>query len=478
MKLLLINPPRMIYANDPLRCGTPLGLLSLAGQVKRELPDVQVSLIDAVVEGSGREMIKPGIFRHGLVGDALKARIREARPDVVGIGNIFTAEWLNAAYCARAAKEVSGDATIVLGGHHPSFEPEFMLKNAPADFVVLGEGERPFVELLKTLGAGGRNGAQSGIRGLAYLSEGSLVQTGMGPKAASIDDLADPQFDLLIPGNYGPSTNHSGGVIGGPAALIDLSVSRGCPNACNYCTTSSMWGRRIRAFSPDRIRAQVQRISELGFDHACIEDDHVLLLPRESRDALFCALKRHSIPWCIDAGTYYPLLNKEFVEEAARAGCYKIAVSFEHPLLETMRGENKYHDVASQDDVRKKIREACTLLKNSGIAFYAAMMVGFQNETMETLKLVREYARMIVGLGAQFATFFYWKPLPGTADYARHAHLIREEDSWKASPEKWLLVKPIIEPEGMTIPEMTGFVEEMSLEVNGHPNTLISPDWK
>ncbi len=50
MKTLLINPPRIRSAKDPLRCGTPLGLLSIAGQMRKRLPDVKLSFIDAVVE--------------------------------------------------------------------------------------------------------------------------------------------------------------------------------------------------------------------------------------------------------------------------------------------------------------------------------------------------------------------------------------------------------------------------------------------
>lgn len=478
MKLLLINPPRIKSSKDPLRVGTPLGLLSLAGQVRRQLPDVEVSLIDAVVEGNEKEKIKGDVFRHGLVGEELKARIKDIQPDVVGIGNIFSAEWINAAYCARIVKEISPETIVVLGGHHPSFESKFMLRNAHADYIVQREAELPFIEFLSALMEGRLLQVRNRIGGLAYLSHGSLVETGRGKIASDLDELSDPLIDLISPANYGPSTNHSGGVINGASALIDLSVSRGCPNACNYCTTSSMWGRRIRAFSPNRIREQVRKIASAGFNHVCIEDDHILLLPKEFRNALFDELRKQKLPWCIDAGIYYPLLNHDFVEAAARSGCYKIAVSFEHPVLETMHSENKYHDLGSQNEVRKKIGKACSLLRKNGISFYAAMMVGFRNETIETLEVVRDYAKYIIEQGAQFATFFYWKPLPGTVDYSLYSHLIPQEDMWHNSPEKWLLVCPIIKPLNISIKEMKEFVDRMSLEVNGHGNTLIDPQWE
>lgn len=474
MRLLLINPPRIKFSRDPLRTGTPLGLLSLAGQVKKRLPDVKLSFIDAVVEGDKQNEIKPGVFWHGLSGEALKARISEMKPDVVGIGNIFTCEWQNAAHCAKMVKELSKDITVIMGGHHPSFESEFMLRNAGADYIVRGEGELPFLELLKSIG----KRKNCDIQGVAHLSEGKPIQTGKGAIASNLDDLEDPLFELLDARSYGPETNHCGGVAEGSTSLVDLSISRGCPNACNYCTTSAMWGRMIRAFSPERVREQVKRIANLGFDHVSVEDDHVLLLPEESRNAMFDELRKQSIPWAIDAGTYYPLIKPEFVKAAAQNGCYKIAVSFEHPVLETMHNENKYIDIKTQKGVRRKIAESCRLLREHGLQFYAAMMVGFRNESLETLSIVRQYARFIVEQGAQFATFFYWKPLPGTVDYLRYYHLVPHEKRWENCPENWVLISPVIKPDNISIEELISFVNEMSLEINGHPNTLINPKWK
>ncbi len=421
--------------------------------------------------------IKPGVDWHGLAGERLKEKMNAVGPDVVGIGNIFTCEWQNAAHCARMAKDVSRDIIVVLGGHHPSFEAEFMLRNSCADYIVTGEGELPFLRLLESLrlDPGKR---PEGIGGLAFLENGGFVHTGKADAVAELDSLDGPMFELLDPPAYGPETNHCGGVIEGSSALMDLAISRGCPNACNYCTTSAMWGRKIRAFSPERVRSQVRKIAELGFDHVCVEDDHVLLLPEDSRSALFDELKKAGIPWCIDAGTYYPLLTDDFVKAAARAGCYKIAVSFEHPALEIMHAENKYHALETQKQVREKTKEACATLRRHGMQFYAAMMVGFRNETYDTLNLVWDHAKFIVDLGAQFATFFYWKPLPGTVDYMQHYHLVPEQDKWQKCPEKWVLVSPVIKPDRLSVAEMMEFVDRMSLDVNGHPNTLINPKWK
>jgi len=478
MRVLLINPPRIKSKTDPLRTGTPSGLISIGAQIRKHLPQVELSFLDAVIDSRDQVEVKPGVYRVGLSGRNLKSRIRDIAPDVVGIGNIFTCEWQNAAHAAQMAKQACPDSTIVMGGHHSSFEAEFMLRNTAADYIVLREGELPFIELIRAISGGKVRGERAGINGVSYLSEGRYSSAGPGLAVDHLDKLEDPAFDLLDPAGYGPETNHCGGVAPGSRQLVDLAISRGCPNACSYCTTSSMWGRKIRAFSPKRVRAQVRKIARLGFDHVSVEDDHVLLLPEESRNAMFDELKKASIPWAIDAGTYYPLLNEGFVRSAAANGCHKIAVSFEHPALSIMHGENKYADMKSQKEVRGKIARACKLLRDHGVQFYAAMMVGFRQETFETLEMARDHAELIRDNGAQFATFFYWRPLPGTMDYKLHYHLVPEEDRWENNPEKWILTSPVVKPDKLTIPELISYVERMSNEINGHPNTLIDPEWK
>ena len=55
--------------------------------------------------------------------------------------------------CAEAIK-VKSSAKIVIGGGQASCSPHLMLKHPAIDFVVLGEGEKPLVELVQSILSG------------------------------------------------------------------------------------------------------------------------------------------------------------------------------------------------------------------------------------------------------------------------------------------------------------------------------------
>ncbi len=470
MKLALISPQRTTLELDPVRTGTPLGLLSIASLIRRELPNVEIHCIDAMAEGSTNKEISTGVFRYGLTKSELEQRLRNITPDVVGISNIFTSEWKNTQLCAEVAKECG--SVVVLGGHHPTYESEFMLRNTKADYVVCGEGEYGFLDLLTTLMSGE---SPTSVNGIAFLKNNSFFQTTTSRKAINLDFLPDPAFDLLNPSLYKPEFSHSGKIPAGKHSLIDYSLSRGCPIACTFCTSSDMWGKSIRVYSSERVRTQIRKIRSVGFDHLSLEDDQVLMIQDNSLDILVEELGKQGFSWNIDAGVYYPLVpkRKEFFQKAAANGCYRVFLPIEHPAIKFMHEEHKYKNIKVQEDVKKHIQEASEVLNRVGIEFYVAIMVGFKEENHETLELVRDYARFVKEQGAAWVNFFYPKPPPGTSDYNDY-HLVDPERRWQTAPEYWTLPTPVLKPKSLTITELTTAVNQISMEVNGYPNTLVS----
>ena len=473
MKIALINPQKTRMSRDPIRIGTPLGLLSLVSIVRKHLPKTEVHLIDASAEGKSEQEIKSGVYRAGLSGEELKVRLRNINADIVGISNIHTSEWENVAFCAEMAKEVLPDAKVIIGGHHATYEPDFMLRNTKADYIVMGEAEYPFIELVKAVGDGSlMENALPQINGIAFRSNNAILKTPKGKIALSLNELEDPAFDLLKPELYGPELSHWGKVRGRCNAILDFSISRGCPIGCSFCTSADMWGRRIRAFSPERVRQQIRKFSVLGFDNVSVEDDQVLLLRDESRNAMFEELGKQNINWVIDAGVYYPRITKEFVSHAADNGCYRVFLPIEHPVLDIMHNSNKYGNMKIQDDVKQKLSDVCRIFGECGVEFYVAIMVGFKQETKKTLKAVGEYARFMMDAGASLVNFFYPKPFPGTADYKNYS-FVPEERRWENAPELWYLRTPVLKPDALEISELEAHVDNLSLEINGKPNTLV-----
>ena len=138
MKILLVSPP----TESIIKCvigttGPPLGLAYLASMVRKEH---DVKIVDSIAEG--------------LTLEDLKKLIKEFDADVVGI-TVVTSMIPDAYEVARIAKESNENVKVALGGPHVTFPPDKTSEECKyADFIVRGEGENTFKELIDAIEKG------------------------------------------------------------------------------------------------------------------------------------------------------------------------------------------------------------------------------------------------------------------------------------------------------------------------------------
>ena len=159
----------------------PLGYLCLAAVLLREsMPDVEIKLIDCPVQKMGW--------------GSLEALMREWQPDMVCAGDeaIYVHE---TAKLFRTAKRANPECITVGGGFTLPHVPEWALGPGASDFLVFGEGELTFAELVKTLRYGGD---LNQVKGLRFLGKGGeVVDTGFRPLIHDLDSLPLPAYDLM-----------------------------------------------------------------------------------------------------------------------------------------------------------------------------------------------------------------------------------------------------------------------------------------
>jgi len=164
-------------------------------------------------------------------------------PDVVG----FACYIWNISETLRVIgilKKVQPGLTIILGGPEVSYDPGEILADHPqVDYIIAGEGEVSFRELLSVL----RNkGDLTQVDGLAYRHRDDvLVNTGR----AQI-----PELDV-IPWPYGDLEDIRD-------KIIYYECARGCPFHCQYCLSSTFTG--VRFFSLARVKRDLLRLIEAG----------------------------------------------------------------------------------------------------------------------------------------------------------------------------------------------------------------------
>src|SRR6266850_2136033 len=138
---------------------------------------------------------------------------------------------------ADTVREAGGVA--VLGGTHVSFLPEEGL--AHADFVVRGEGEFAFQELVEAIQAG--HGFEQ-IKNLSYLVHGRPVHLPERPKIPNLDVNPIPDYHLITGWT--------------PGGVVSVATSRGCPFSCTFCSVPGMYGHAFRTHSIERVLQELE----------------------------------------------------------------------------------------------------------------------------------------------------------------------------------------------------------------------------
>ncbi len=112
----------------------------------RRFPPIGLAYVAAALEKEGFQV---EIFDNYLLKqpiDYVKLKIKSLAPEIVGI-TCGSATYQRCVETAKAVKEVLPSCKVVVGGWHPSFMPDSMLRHPEIDYVIMGEGERSTVEL-------------------------------------------------------------------------------------------------------------------------------------------------------------------------------------------------------------------------------------------------------------------------------------------------------------------------------------------
>ena len=128
------------------------------------------------------------------------------------------------------AKE-EGCITII-GGYHPTLDPDHVAIEPAIDFTVRGEGEHTFKEICDFID-GNRNHVElSSILGVSYKDEmGRVVHNPDRPLEPNLDVFPIPRREMLKSKKY---------LYLGTRVML-METSRGCPHNCEFCCIIKMW---------------------------------------------------------------------------------------------------------------------------------------------------------------------------------------------------------------------------------------------
>jgi radical SAM superfamily enzyme YgiQ (UPF0313 family) len=392
LQVVLINPPPPQRTERWDRPDYPhIGLGYLAASLRAH--DVPVTIIDGKLEH--------------VTAAAVVDRLRELQPDVVGL-SAMTHEIGIAADLAAAIKTALPEATVVVGGVHPTALPAETLRDFPPfDLVVCGEGETTLVELVRALSTS--RGADLGdIPGLAWRRDpstshrGELVEpSGQGSEivvnpprpwltAEELDALPYPAWDLFP-----------------PARTYPVLTVRGCPFTCVFCARP--YGNQVRARSPENILGEFRwLLGKFQPGYIKIYDETFGVNKRHTAavlDGLIAMGLPQPVHWW--AQTRISVADEDLLQHMARAGCDYVGFGIESGNPQVLSTIAKDVDL---DKTRRLVRAA----QQAGITTEGFYIIGLPHETRET---VWDTIRFAADLNTDFVSIGLMVPYPHTEVY-------------------------------------------------------------
>ena len=387
MKVCLISPPYNSAVKSVVGISSPpLGLAYIASVLRQ---NHEVKIIDS------------NILNY-TIGD-VEEELRSFNPDVVGITSV-TPSIYEAYKVAETAKKVREDCTVVLGGPHATFMPrETMEECKYIDIIVRGEGEETTRELIENIEKGA---PLNEVKGITFREKNGIIDTEPRLFIKNIDNIPFPSRDLLPMHLY-----KFNGV-----KYTTMLTSRGCPFKCSFCSSSRLFGGYWRGRSPENVLEEMKTVyEEYGIRNIEFMDDTFTLNQERAEKICDEIIKQGwDISW--GASSRVDTLSKRLVEKMKKAGCWILFLGIES-------GSQRILDTIGKRITLEQVKKAVKILKDAGIQVLGSFIIGFLQDTKETIKETIKFAK---SLNLNYAEFSILTPYPGTPifDYAkktRHA---------------------------------------------------------
>lgn len=406
-KVMLINPP-MTYLTtmEPIRLAQPMGISYVAAVLEKHGYDVKI--LDAHAEGYDNRVNVGGRTQVGLCEMEIKERIAGFNPAIVGVSAMFTDQHKNSHMACKAAKDALPGVITVMGSVYPTMVPEEVLEDPNVDYIIKGEAEYSFKYFCDWVILKDEN-ARGKIDGLNLYPKKQWNQ--------NLDDLPFPARHLLDLERY----SAAGRAYREPSKrepAFPIITSRCCPVFCNFCATHKMQGV-YRERSVDNVIAEIEYlIDTYGMQEIYFLDD--ALAHGNFREILKKMIKnQYDLAWHGANGIAVYSLDDELIELFAKSGCYKVILSIESGVQNTLRYIKKPVRLDKTKDIIRKI-------KDCGMKAESMFVIGFPCETKEDILNTVKFAE---GLDLDYVSFPLATPFKGTDFYndcAEKGYLVKD----------------------------------------------------
>ncbi|HEX9979935.1 MAG TPA: radical SAM protein [Flavobacterium sp.] len=286
-----------------------------------------------------------------------------------------------------------------------------------ADFIILGEGEMPLLELIKAL----KNETPAeAIAGVVSKENNQNLINSKRDVLQDLDILPMPAWDLIDMNSYKLVWLDSG-----QQFTLNIATTRGCPYKCNWCA-KPIYGNRYNSHSPKYVAEHIEFLRQMyGVKRFWMCDDIFGLKPDwvpQFRDEL--KQRRLKIKYYIQSRADL-LLKENNIDALAASGLEEVWIGAESASQRILDAMDKGTKVS-------QIYEATHLLKAKGIRVAFFLQFGYigenQDDIFKTINMVKELMPDNIGVSVSY-------PLPGTKFYEKVKEDLQSKANWKDSDD-------------------------------------------
>ena len=224
--------------------------------------------------------------------------------------------------------------------------------------------------------------------------------------------------------------------------MASILTSRGCDMACAFCSQRMFWREDWRCRKPEKV---IEEMAHLIDTYQISFFTLIDAYPTKHRDRweLFLDLlieRKFGVHLLIETRVEDIIRDADILHKYREAGIIHIYIGAESADKDTLNSLNKGTDFEQN-------KQALDLCREAGIITEASFMIGFPNETWDSIQNNIDSA---IYLNPDIAVFPVVTPMPFTPIHAEMKDRIRV---WDYS--QYNLVTPIIEPFEMTMDEIT-----------------------
>jgi radical SAM superfamily enzyme YgiQ (UPF0313 family) len=376
-----------------------------------------------------------------------------AEYDVIATSSIFTAQTRLHFEVAEVAREVEAGKgkrmLVVSGGVNARAMREHFLDHG-FDVIALAEGEKVMVELVREFAKPNPDFSQ--ITSIAFRKDGKTVLNPSGKNAfgrGDMESIPPPALDAMPLALYRDMGVPHAGVLPKGTMFAAIMTSRGCQDECTFChisqekTQTDLVGKvgYLREFSKQRVAEDVDRAVALGVSRLYFEDDNMFFSKKRLAD-LAPFLKRPGLEYsCVNGANLRFMFRKkggigpyevdtDFLDMVADFGLKELSLPFESHSIEIMNkyASGKYNPHAM--DSAALVRA----LKERGIRIAGHFMIGFHDETWESILKTKEFGRQLLAEGLDAIGFMIPVAYPGSLDFDEYMKDAELKAKFEANP--------------------------------------------